>query len=85
MCLRVGAPLQGKQVLSICGPDATKIGVDFNVTLAVLSDPQTGLSFTCPPQVDGRLNLRRVLSLKGALACVSSLRLSILAELSPRP
>ncbi len=42
-------------MLSLAGPDASKVGVDFSVTLTICSSPDTGLSAHCAPQVGGAM------------------------------
>ena len=44
-------PRQDAQCLSLCGPDASKLGTDFSVSLSVCSEPSSGFSAFCPPQV----------------------------------
>lgn len=44
-------PSQDAQCITLCGPDATKIGSDFNVSLTVCSDGASGFSAFGPPQV----------------------------------
>eukprot|EP00959_Pyramimonas_sp_CCMP1952_P294024 6149626-Pyramimonas_sp.AAC.1 len=43
-------PAQGAQVLSVAGPDATKIGSDFAVMMAVMLEPKSKLACICLPQ-----------------------------------
>ena len=38
-------------MLTLAGPDASKVGCDFNVTISIVSEPESGLSAHCPPQV----------------------------------
>ncbi len=45
------APCQSSQFLNVIGPDATKVGTDYNVSVAVISDCETHVSAICPPQV----------------------------------
>ncbi len=37
--------------MSFSGPDASKVGTDFNVSLAVLMESETKLAAVCAPQV----------------------------------
>ncbi len=51
----VSAPApQDKQHLCICGPDGSKVGTDFNVSMAVIMEPTTSKAAFCFPQAPWR-------------------------------
>ncbi len=43
-------PCQDKRVVSISGPDGTKVGTDMSIVMGVLLDPMTGTAMHCMPQ-----------------------------------